>query len=395
MPRVAVLVDTSTSWGRRVIQGINSYARAHGPWQIFVEARGLEERLRLPSGWEGDGVIARLATTQITEELTELGLPVVNVSGIRVPGSEKFPRVTTDLPAGATLALDHFVQRGFRHFAYFSLAGLSYVRVQEDAFVNAVLNSGYDCAVHSVKPGTGAEPDWSLDLRQLGKWLKSLPKPVGILTWNPSSSREVIYACQSSGLLVPEEVAVISGADDDVLCEVLQVPLSALHVGAERIGHLASEALDKLMRERSGPRGARSRKSPPTDVFIPPLHIVTRQSTDTLAVRDPALVKALSFIRLHAGHAIQVSQVARESGISRRALERRFIQTLGRSPATEIRRVHLERAKSLLAETALSIPQIADAAGFGSPEYLAYVFRTELGRTPLRYRKEIGRAMLP
>ncbi|HMJ89711.1 MAG TPA: substrate-binding domain-containing protein [Candidatus Acidoferrum sp.] len=393
LPRVAVLVDTSTSWGRRVIQGINRYARAHGPWQIFVEARGLEERLRLPPGWEGDGVIARVANAQMIEDLTRLGLPIVNVSGIQVPGSEIFPRVTSDLPAGAALALDHFLQRGFRHFAYFSLTGLSYVSVQEDAFVTAVRNADHECEVYSVTPSTGAEPDWTLDLKQLGKWLKNLPKPVGILTWNASSSREIIYACQMAGLLVPEEVAIISGADDDVLCEVLHVPLSAIHVAAEQIGERASETLDELMQGASRSRArVKAVRRPLTPILVPPLLVVTRQSTDTLAVRDPALVKALSFIRMNAAQPIQVSQVARQSGISRRALERRFLQALGRSPAGEIRRVHLERAKTLLAETVLPIPQIAEAAGFGSPEYLAYVFRNELGKTPLRYRKEIGRA---
>jgi LacI family transcriptional regulator len=81
--------------------------------------------------------------------------------------------------------------------------------------------------VHGVRPRTGAEPDWTLDLEALGRWLKSLPKPVVILAWNASSRRELIYACQEAGIVVSEEVAVLSSSQDDVLCEFLQLPISA------------------------------------------------------------------------------------------------------------------------------------------------------------------------
>ena len=379
IPRVAILVDTSTSWGRRVLQGINNYARNHGPWQVFVEARGGAERLRVPAGWQGDGIIARVSDSSMVAALRALNLPVVNVSAIELPDAT-FPRVTYDIKAGAAMALNHFLDRGFRHFAYFDMLGMSYVTAQQNAFMEAARQSGHECEVYSIKPRTETDPDWNLDLVKVGRWLKSLPKPVGLLTWSPGSGRELINACQIAGLLVPEEVAIISGSNEDILCEMLRIPLSAIQVGSEQIGHHAAGMLDKLMRHGTAP------KKP---IYLPPLRIVTRQSTDTLALKDPALVKALSFIRHNAGTPIQVGDVAREAGLSRRVLERRLLQSLGRSPATEIRRVHLERAKSLLVGTDLPIPDVADAAGFGSPEYFACTFKAEMRKTPLQYRKEI------
>ena len=80
---------------------------------------------------------------------------------------------------------------------------------------------------------------------------------------------------------------------------------------------------------------------------------------------------------------------SRHSGISRRVLERRFLQVLERTVASEIRRVHFERARKLLVETDLPIPEVADAAGFGTPEYFAYIFKQESKQTPLRYRKQV------
>jgi LacI family transcriptional regulator len=304
---------------------------------------------------------------------------VVNVSGIVLEGV-RFPRVATDLEASARLAAEHFLDRGFRHFAYFSLLGLTYVARHQAAFVEAVTRAGGDFASFAVRPVAGAEPDWNLDLTKLGDWLKSLPRPVAILAWNPSSSREIIYACQHAGLLVPEEVAVLSGTDDDLLCELLQVPVSGILVAAEQIGHQAASLLSRLMSGRAASKEPK---------LLSPLSVVTRRSTETLAINDRALVRALSFIRENAAQSVQVGDVARHAGVSRRVLERHFMQVLGRSPAREIRRVHLERAKTLLVETDLPIPEVAEAAGFGSPEYLAFVFRSEVGMTPLNFRKEV------
>ncbi|HEV2453997.1 MAG TPA: DNA-binding transcriptional regulator [Verrucomicrobiae bacterium] len=379
LPRIAVLVDTSTNWGRRVVTGINNYSRKHGLWQLFVEARGLEEHIKVPPGWRGDGIIARVGSALMAKELRAHHLPVVNVSGIHLPGVD-FLRVTTDTEKTAELAVQHFLNRGFRNFAYFSLLGLSYVAESQYAFVTKVRDAGCECAVQGVGVHKGAEPDWNLDILKLARWLKDLPKPVGILTWNADSGRQIIYACERAGLHVPEEVALLSGSDDDLLCEVSHIPISAILVAGEQIGYQAAELLDRLLRGRTVP------KEP---VIIPPLGIVTRQSTETLAIRDRALGAAVSFIRMNAAKLIQVNEVARHAGISRRVLERRFAQTLHRTVAEEIRRVHLERAKALLVETDMPIPEVAEASGFGSPEYLAYVFNKELGQTPLRYRKKI------
>jgi LacI family transcriptional regulator len=378
-PRVAVLVDTSTSWGRRIHLGIHNYDRKHGGWHLFVEARGLEERLRVPPGWECDGVIARVGSVEMAEELRALRIPVVNVSGIDLPGVE-FPRVVNDLRASASSAATHFLERGFRHFAYFSLLGLGYIATHQQAFAETVTARGGDFASFATKPMAGAEPDWNLDLATLGKWLKSLPKPVAVLTWNPSSAREVIYAAQVAGLLVPEEVAVLSGSDDTLLCELLPVPVSGILVAAEQVGHQAARLLDRLMQGKPAPGHAE---------LIAPVGIVTRQSTDTLAIRNPIVVKALNFIRRNPAQPMPVNLLARHAGVSRRVLERQFMELLGRAPATEVRRVRLEHAKNLLAETDLPIPEVAEAAGFSSPEYLAYALRKHYGIAPLNYRKSI------
>ena len=377
--RVAVLVETSTNWGRQVVSGILNYDRDHAPWHLFIEPRGMEEILSVPPGWRGDGIIARVGNPRMLSELRSLDCPLVNVSGIQVPGAD-FPRVTTDLRASGRLAAEYFLERGYRHCGYFSLLGLDYVAAHQTAFLSTLHMAGADCAVYSVRPRHGAEPNWNLNLAHLADWLRGLPKPVGILSWNASGSREVLYAAQEAGLLVPEEVAVLSGTDDDLFCKAAQTPLSGIRPPAEQIGYQAATMLDRMMHGKEVPK---------RPILLPPLGITSRQSTDTLAIQDPALLKAVRFIRANATRNLRVSEVVRHAGLSRRMLEVKFAAQLQRSPAQEIRRAHLEHARELLEQTDIPMPDVAEASGFGSPERLAVVFRKEMGQSPLRYRKEV------
>lgn len=377
--RVAVLVDTSTTWGRDVIAGVHRYSREKVGWQLFVEPRGVEQRRWLPTAWKGDGVIARVGFIELAKKLRSLKLPVVNVSGITLPKVD-FPRVLSDQVAAANLAAEHLLARGFRHFGYFSLLGLEYVAEHQQAFVDALRLSGHGCEVFSVSPHLGAEPDWNLDLKRLGKWLKAIPKPMAVFTWNSSSARELIYACMQSGLAVPEEVAVLSGSDDDLFCEVTPVQISAVKLDSEQIGYRAAAELDAMMHHPGA--------TPPAEVLIPPQGVAERRSTDTLAVDDACMVKALRFIRENPARLMNVNDVARQAGLCRRALELRFQNLLGRSPASEIRRVRIAHAINLLQRTNLSVATVAERSGFSSPEYMASVFRNQLSTTPLHYRKQ-------
>jgi LacI family transcriptional regulator len=336
--------------------------------------------LDLPRGWQGDGIIARVGNLRMARSLAARRIPVVNVSAIHIPGAPDFPRVNTDVADTAKIAAQYFWERGFRNYGYLGLRGLEYAARQQTAFVDAVNRAGCQCAVFGVKTHAGAQaPDWNLRIEKLAEWLVSLPKPVAILTW--SGGREVIHACHAAGLRVPEEVALLSGSDD-FLCEAARVPISGVQAACERIGSEAAALLHRLM------RGGNPPKQP---LLIPPVRVVTRQSTDTLAISDPAMVKALAFIRENMTRNINVTDVAAQAGISRRLLEQRFMAILDRTPAEHIRRSRLDRARTLLAETDLPIDQVAEASGFGSPEYMTYFFRQTTDTTPLKFRRESQR----
>jgi LacI family transcriptional regulator len=377
--RVAILVDTSTTWGRDLIAGIHRFSKERGNWELYVEPRGLEQRRWLPAAWKGDGVIARVGFVDLAKRLKQLKLPVVNVSAITLP-KVNFPRVVTDQAAAANLAAEHLLARGFRSFGYFSLLGLEYVVEHQRAFAEALRIAGHRCDVFAVPPQLGSEPTWNLDMKRLGVWLQGLPKPLAVFTWNSSSARDLIYACQRGGLAVPEEIAVLSGSDDELFCEVTPVPISAVRINSDQVGYRAAAELDEMM---SNPDAR-----PPEQILIAPRGVVERRSTDTLAVDDAAMVRALRHIREDPSRAMTVTDVARKAGLCRRTLELRFQQLLGRSPATEIRRVRMDHAIHLLKHTNLSVGTVAERSGFSSPEYMASVFRSQLASSPLHFRKQ-------
>ena len=377
-PNVAVLVDTATGWGRRLVRGVVNYSRRH-PWYLWIKSGGQNAPLWLPPGWRGDGIIARIGTQAAARRVRATGVPVVNISAIELPGVD-FPRVATDLPAAGRLAAEHLLERGFVHFAYYGLAHRPYVDRHYRGFAEAVSAVSDDCPFYGTTfdSGAGARTAWITRQRALSRWVKTLNKPVAIVAWTTELGRELIHACGREGLLVPEQVAVLASDNDELLCEACSPSLSGIALTSERIGFEAARLLDRMM------HGGRPPKRP---CLLEPTGVLTRQSTDTLAVDDPDLARALAFIRSHATTPIQVEDILREVPVSRRWLERRFREVLDRGPAAEIRRVRLARAKHLLAETDLPVPEVARLAGFGSREYLAAVFKAELRCSPRQYRK--------
>ena len=195
------------------------------------------------------------------------------------------------------------------------------------------------------------------------------------------SGFELLEVCRQERLAVPHTVAVLGVDNDELICELAMPPLSAIRTATEQIGSAAAAVLARLLAGGAPPAGP---------VLVPPGEVVVRQSTDVLAVHDPALEKALRYIRDHLERPLGVAEIARVAGVSRRRLERKFRQTVGVSALQEIRRRRLERAQQLLSETHLSIPEVAVRCGVATAPMLAELFRQCAGCTPTAWRRRFG-----
>jgi LacI family transcriptional regulator len=377
--RVCLLIDTSMSWGVRLIKGIARHAQEVDNWLIHVEPRGRYDRFRIPQGWSGDGILARINNKGLAQEIMASGLPTVNVSWYPYSG-ERIARCTVDEQATGQMAADYFLSAGFKNFGYCgALHRVGYPDEFADSFCLALKKSGYSCAIYPTPPGDQQSIPWNTHLASLVEWLEQFPRPVAVLAWSAARGRQVTEACHYADIRVPDEVAVLGGEYDDLMAEISSPPLSTIDQPAEQVGYEAARLLEAMMR---------GKKAPKQPLLFPPTRIVVRHSTDTLAIDDEMVRDALRLIRDRSSEGIRVSEVVRELAVARRALEQRFVRLVGRTPAAEIRRVRIEEAKRLLVETDRSIAEIGRSAGFGHQDLFSRVFRRGVGLTPSQFRRQ-------
>jgi LacI family transcriptional regulator len=130
----------------------------------------------------------------------------------------------------------------------------------------------------------------------------------------------------------------------------------------------------------------RSRNASADPVTVPPLGVVTRRSTDILAVEHPLVALALQEIRKHYREPLTAEGIVSQIPMSRRRLHDAFIRFIGHSVADEVTRLRINHAKRLLAETEDKHHHIASECGFRSEASLGVIFRRETRITPGEYR---------
>jgi LacI family transcriptional regulator len=376
-PRVALLSGTFSTYSRDLIHGIHDYLREHKPWSIYLGEYGRGEILpNWLQRWKGDGIVARVENVKIARTIVKTGLPTVDVSfGLE---HSPFPRVIMDNLAITKLAAEHLLERGFTHFGYCGENQHHWSRSRQDLFVRHIQTAG-----HSVRSFEGvgrqnARYAWELELDAIFKWLRELPKPVGIMACHDKRGQQVLEACRRLDIPVPDEVAVIGVHNDELLCELCDPPLSSVVSNARRVGYEAAALLVQMMA---------GQRVPAQDYLFEPVGVATRQSTDVVAVTDVQISKAIRFIREHACDGITVDDVLHAVPMSRTVFERRFKKLLNRTPHDQILRVRIERVKTLLVGTNLTLQQIAERTGFGHIEYLSVAFKRAVGDPPSSYRK--------
>jgi LacI family transcriptional regulator len=379
--RVALLIETSNSYARGLLNGIVEYMRQHETWSVYLGETGRGDRppqwLRR---WRGDGIIARCENDKIAEAVVASGLPAVDVSAARTV--EALPWVETDDAAIASMAAQHLLDRGFKQFAFCGDSRFNWSRWRSEHFQRVIAEAGRPCAVLNASPR--AEQDWEQMEDEIGAWLRDLPKPLGVMAAYDIRGRQVLDACRRTGLAVPDQVAVIGVDNDELLCSLSDPPLSSVQPDARRAGLEAAALLERIM---DGGRPQRLEQR------IEPIGVVSRRSTDVTAINDEDVSAAVRYIREHACDGLSVKHLLEVVPLSRRVLESRFRRLLGRTPHDEIVRVQFERVKQLLRETQLPLDAVARLAGFRHAEYLSTAFRRQVGVPPSVYRRQHAAAV--
>lgn len=381
--RVALIYDARSAYDTKVMSGVATYIQESPGWNVHIEENALNDQ-KLPSlkVWKGDGIIANFDHPRVAAAVVRSGLAAVAFgSGYGwYPAASDIPYFFTNNPAIAASAADHLISKGLRSFAFCGyprnqINGWSYER--QESFKAELAKRGFPCRVYPAK--VSIEANWASIQRSIGGWLRSLAKPIGIFASNDVRGRQILESCRDCQLRVPDDVAVLGVDNDELLCNLSSPLLSSIEQGAKRLGYEAAKLLHILMTK---PRSVETKR-----IVIDPFGVVTRASTDMLAIDDPQLAKASEYISRHFMEGITVKDVVAASGASRSGLERKFRAELGYTIRSVIRRLQLQRARELVLTTNLPLKEIAANLGYPSVQHMTTVFQKSLGYPPGQLRR--------
>ncbi|HEX7898813.1 MAG TPA: substrate-binding domain-containing protein [Planctomycetota bacterium] len=372
MKRVAVAIDLDwpVPHHHGIVSGVLKVAREKG-WACEVDPF-----LGFPGAGSGpfDGVVGRV-TRELAAWARRTRTPVVNV-WTNSP-DRALPRVLVDYAAGGRLAAEHLLDRGFRTFGFVGRENDASGRELLEGFTQALRSRGFGRDVLEVPADPPDVQGWLRLQRPLRSWAASWKPPIGILASIDILGRYLVDIALRAKLRIPDDAAIVGAGNQSLMCDLLEPTLSSVEYGFERVGRRAAELLERLM------KGGRAEAAP---LRVPPSGVVARRSTDVFAVEDPSVAAALRLIWAKSDRPLKVAAILGELPSSRRTLERRFRDTLGRTIHDEIRRAHIERAKRLLVETREPLKVVASKAGFRDAQQFSRVFRGVERRTPQQYR---------
>lgn len=383
--RIGLAWLSQSRYGEDAIRGVAEYARRFGVFQFFLNQSGDIDFAQIEKRHDIQGILFyRLYHDDPGHSMKwPAGIPVISLeqSISTVTGWQALP----DDQAVGKMVAEELLRRQFKRLAYCPLESMhpsaktrGWDRDRFAAFSAAVGAAGATLLVYDHEPAgwRSGEEEWK---GPLADWLKSLPKPVGVMAANDRRARHLMLAAEQIAVRIPEEVAII-GVDNEAWGEIAFGGLSSVELDGYTAGYTAAGVLHQIL---AGQLASPQRER------IAPRQLITRRSSDAFAIDDSEVVAAMHFIAEHAADGIHVDQVVEAALLSRRALERRFRRALRRSILDEIRSVQTERAKMLMGDSALSLQRVAQLAGFRSAKAMIPIFRRFAGKTPSEYRNSL------
>ena len=363
--------------------GIERYAREAG----WVLRSAPVHKPDLLASWRSDGIICQLHqdAKDFVAAVRRVKAPKVEMAGYL--DDPDVPVVKPDYRAVGRLAAEHFLERGFRDFAF--------IGPLDNRPVTTDLRRGFEdhlgsigVSVHDIDTKDQESDDiyqeydneyWRTLWSTISGKVSDLPKPVGVLVWNLNSVTDLIEGCEELGFLIPEQVAIVSLSGVGSARIPSSISVSCVEVDYETQGYQAAALLDRLM-DGAAP--------PPRPILIPPDGLVVRESSDVIAVGHLEVARAVSYIlrNLHRKD-LFVPDVVAATKMSARGLYRVFEEHIGMPIATEIDRLRCEKAMGMLAATSQTLAEIAEACGYRDTSHLKRSVKRRTGLTPTEYRR--------
>jgi LacI family transcriptional regulator len=374
--RTVLLALTSTHHG--FYRGAARYAAEHD-WHVVAD---MIYDATIPVGWKGDGILSFVGHwEELAKYLVSAGVPIVEISSLRKDLG--IPCVMEDNLAIGRLGAEHLLERNFKNFVWAPFCDDAVNEERFQGFAASVRAAGFDCVrllpVNTRRSARlNRHVNWTLRRRWVIHTIRSLRYPLGIFCYNDCVAADIVDACIEAELQIPDQVAVLGVDNDPVICDCVQVPLSSVRHDLEGMAYEAAALLDRLINGEPPPK---------IPMRIPPKGVVTRKSTEVLAVEDPEVARALSYIQTNFSKgALSVDDVVAYCRAPRRSLERAFRRELQNTILHEILRMRVNHAQKLLETTSRSVTDIAAQSGFATLNHFFRVFHERTGSTPRAFR---------
>jgi LacI family transcriptional regulator len=361
-----------------VLRGVAAYGRLMGTWSYLLRFAEMPNVVEDLAALEPDGVILATRDEELAVRVVEQGLPTVNLCHL-LP-ERLAPTVGVDDTAIGNVGALHLLEQGFERFAFCGLDAPWSSR-REQSFLKTLSEQGHACRSITLDRRATDGPSWVRtpeEEEQLAGWIRKLKKPTAVMCANDDLAVCLAGLCCKMGVEVPSEVALLGVDNVELWCEFCDPPLSSVDPNLVRIGHDGSELLESIIEGKTPPSGP---------VLVEPLGVKPRESTTMVAPTDELVSDALEYIRDNIDQPIGVEDVLNALPTSRSSLQRRFRETLGRSPGEEIRRMRLERVRDLVLNSDMPLAEIAEASGFEYISHLCKAFKNAYGMSPKRYRR--------
>ncbi|MCG8306133.1 MAG: DNA-binding transcriptional regulator [Cytophagales bacterium] len=383
MIKIILLTDFGEQYGTNLLKGVTRYSQEHGPFVFcrmptyYRETRGMEGILKWAKEWKANGIFGQFYNNSNLDLLMDAGIAVVAQDF-----KERFtnvPNLTGDYIKAGQMGAEYFLRKGYEHFAFYGFKNIVWSRERAQGFEQRLAREGHTVHYFEHRRQIKSRELWFYKPSALSKWLKSLPKPIAIMSCDDNQGVQITEACRLTNIRIPEEVAVLGVDNDEMLCNLSDPPLSSIGLDTVVGGYETARLLHTMIKTKNQQY---------YDLVVEPTQIVTRNSTDIYATNDEHISTALKYIHNNMDKNLKVEDVLQQVPLSRRSLEKRFQKVTGHPVYEYIFKLRIEKFTEKLLDTDLTIFEIAVDLGLNDSKNIARQFRQVKGCTPLEYRKK-------
>ena len=375
--RIVLLLDKAASYDRGLIRGIVKFSKFSSHWEFFLEApnytvpdekKRLMKKIRL---WKPDFII--MNDSFLISELKGLDIPVfVTPSTKLIPG---LINIIADDQKIGKLGAQYFIDKGYKNFAFYGTDQIFWSKNRRIAFKAAIeaMHLNY------FEITAFLDDNWQNNPEYLIERIRELPKPIAIMACSDEFGIHIIESSKLAKIKIPHEIAILGVDNDLFICDLYDPPMSSIDQNPESVGLEIARNIWKIALEGNPTIG---------NIIGSDFNVVTRLSTDILAIEDKEVKKALFFILENAPlNQISVKNVVESTFLSRRLLEIRFRKMLNKSILEEIIRIRIEAICKQLITSTTPLNEIAYTFGFNSPTSFSNYFKKSKKMTPFEFRK--------